>query len=770
MHGKTRKKYRVYFIACAVLYVAGVTAYSVWNAAHYKHEIFSDIDKQLLMAARSLKYMLAPDFHDRAVDEDSIGMEEELKNRKAVSDLAEETDFTYLYTLAEKDGSFYFSAPTVTEEEARERESWYFLPYDDIPADFVRAFKEKQIVYSTYTDQWGHFRSIALPQKSPGGRDYLACADYDISYVNALIYRSHLISTLTGLCFLLLTAPLYLALRSAYYTYTQRLNAANKELTAHQLYLEDLVASRTSDLQAAKDAAVQANNQKSQFLANVSHEIRTPLNGIIGFSEMIMRSPSLESAQKQAGTILDVSEHLLKLINDLLDNSKLLAGQLELENRQLYLYGLVDQVAKNGRVQAEKKGVHFFESIGENVPELIVGDEFRLRQILLNLINNAVKFTHEGSVSLLVETGRFGDEQPTLIFSVVDTGIGIDNDKQEMIFDRFVQADLGLAREYGGTGLGTSISKNLVELMGGVIGVESDPKQGGSRFWFEIPMEISETPVERVKDDAVMEAVLEKSEAAGGDILLVDDYAVNVMVAESILKSAGHAVHIARDGQEALDACSAGRFDLILMDLQMPNMDGIEATSRIRYGRSINANVPILGLTASADQETARKCLDAGMNGVITKPVRQVKLLARVNQWIKPGHETVTQGLMPDGEVIQGEPAEGAPLNMEDALDDLGGDRELLASVLDEFLKRLGLQIPVIRKALESGDIETIKRESHAVKGGAGSIYAHELYDIAREMNEIKQPINQKRISELLALMEKEYEALKKYTAESLPV
>ena len=192
---------------------------------------------------------------------------------------------------------FIFSSPTVTKEEAREQESWYFHPYDDIPADFIRAFNRQETVYSTYTDHWGTFRSIALAEISPGGRTYLACADYNISYINALVNRSYAISTLTALGFLLLSAPLFLVLRDVYLTYTQELNDINKELTTHKMYLEDLVASRTADLQAAKDAAEEANRQKSLFLANVSHEIRTPLNGIIGFSELILGERIVGSGQ-----------------------------------------------------------------------------------------------------------------------------------------------------------------------------------------------------------------------------------------------------------------------------------------------------------------------------------------------------------------------------------------------------------------------------------------------------------------------------------------
>ena len=232
-----------------LVYAAAVTGYAVWSYKEHKKALLTEIDSELLQAARSLKYLLAPDFHDRALDKDSIGKEEELRNRKLVTDFGVEAGFKWVYTLAEKDGKFFFSAPSVSEEEAKELDSWYFYPYEDIPEEFVAAFRENRTVYVEYTDQWGTFRSVALPERSPGGRLYLACADREISGIDRLLRMNLLHSAAVALYFLLAGLPFVLLLARIYRVHTSDLKRLNAELRAHKDNLEVQVQERTADLQ-----------------------------------------------------------------------------------------------------------------------------------------------------------------------------------------------------------------------------------------------------------------------------------------------------------------------------------------------------------------------------------------------------------------------------------------------------------------------------------------------------------------------------------------
>ena len=249
-------------IACMLVYVSAVTGYAVWSYREHKANLLAEIDADLLQAARSLKYMLAADFHDRALDKDSIGKDEELRNRKLVTDFGVESGFKWVYTLAEKDGAFYFSAPSVTEEEAKELDSWYFYPYADVPDEFVAAFRENRIVYVDYTDQWGTFRSVAVPERSPGGRLYLACADRDVGDIDALLRRNLLRSAAVAFYFLLASLPFLLLLTHVYRTHTSALKVLNAELRAHKDTLEIQVRERTAELR-------QETERLQEALANV---------------------------------------------------------------------------------------------------------------------------------------------------------------------------------------------------------------------------------------------------------------------------------------------------------------------------------------------------------------------------------------------------------------------------------------------------------------------------------------------------------------------
>ena len=263
------KKERNWLLASILIYILCVLSYAVWDDIQTKKTVLQNIDERLTLAAGALKYMLAPDFHDRAVDNDSISFEEELKNREAFSTYSFQNGFAWIYTLAEQNGKFFFSAPSVSEEEAKERKSWYWLPYEDIPDDFVRAFNENETVFSTYTDQWGTFRSIAKPEFSPGGRKYLACVDYDISYIKTLLKKNVYKSVVTALLFLLFSLPFLLAFRHGYKAFSKVMIEKNKELEVHKNNLEIEVANRTAELREAKEESDTLVDDLEQALEEV---------------------------------------------------------------------------------------------------------------------------------------------------------------------------------------------------------------------------------------------------------------------------------------------------------------------------------------------------------------------------------------------------------------------------------------------------------------------------------------------------------------------
>ena len=378
-------------------------------------------------------------------------------------------------------------------------------------------------------------------------------------------------------------------------------------------------------LQTARDEAVSANLAKSTFLATVSHEIRTPMNGILGFADVLLRSDLASDQHRAARLIQDSGNSLLAIINDVLDLSKIEAGRLELERAPVCLPALADGAVSILRGQAEAKNLSLRLTLAPDLPDWIEGDPTRLRQVLLNLLSNAVKFTDQGEVSLAIT--RVGHR---LRFAVSDTGIGIGKPQQSQLFKQFSQLHRSTGRQFGGTGLGLAISKRLVEAMPeGEIGVESD--QGlGATFWFEVALPPTTAPA----PTAAPAGTGRKSTAA--HILVAEDLFINQAVIESILLDAGHTVAFASNGREAVEAVGRESFDLILMDMEMPELDGIGATRAIRQSAGSMQQVPIIAVTANALESEARRCRDAGMNDHLTKPIDRAALLAVIDRWVAP--------------------------------------------------------------------------------------------------------------------------------------
>lgn len=415
--------------------------------------------------------------------------------------------------------------------------------------------------------------------------------------------------------------------------------AAIEELEHHRHHLEDLVTARTNELVIAKEAAEAANRAKSTFLATMSHELRTPMNAIMGMTSIALRHVKDPKLKDQLEKIDSASKHLLHVINDILDISKIEAERLSLEHICFRLGEPLENLMSLIGHKANEKGLQVDIELASGLLNLgVMGDPMRLGQILLNLAGNAIKFTQAGSIILRCRVAEDNENDMLLRWEVADTGIGITADDQKRLFTAFEQADGSMARKYGGTGLGLAISKRLVKMMGGEMGVESEPGQG-STFWFTVRLDkavdIDSKPHPITSVRPAEERLLD--EHTGARVLLVEDEPINQEVSSGLLEDAGLVVDLASDGKEAVAMAQQCRYDLILMDMQMPVMNGIDATLAIR-AESLNKATPIIAMTANAFAEDRERCLEAGMRDFIAKPVAPEQLYKTLLQWLKlPG-------------------------------------------------------------------------------------------------------------------------------------
>jgi len=527
------------------------------------------------------------------------------------------------------------------------------------------------------------------------------------------------------------------ALESTIYQLNNQVHSQQKNMVTLKDRINLLLQGEKS-LIKEKEAAESSSKNKSKFLAHMSHEIRTPMNGVIG-TISILKEADLTSSQYKYLEIIETCAHsLLSVIDDILDYSKIEAGELKIEAVNFNLKDITSQVRDILSYKAQEKGIELTTHIIHNVPVWLKGDPLRIRQILLNLTNNAIKFTDSGSVGIEISLESETEDQVHLLFKVRDTGIGIGKEEQKHLFQSYSQAGAEITRRFGGSGLGLCISKQLVDLMDGSIGVDS--KEGeGATFWFSFPLikqkgtKKSRTDLFKIETHRQLPNGFRKKDLS---ILLVEDDAINQKIAKILLEREGFKVTVVENGVKAIEALERQTFDLVLMDVEMPEMNGYEATRRIRSYNSekIDRKIPIIAMTAHAMSGDREKCLNSGMNDYIPKPINIHLLNDLIDQHISRKEDIPKNHVDP----VSANSKKGDSIIQADKLRGLQDEiEEKYGLIVEIFITNLPLKLSKIQSSAEEENFEDLRAFAHQLKGSCAIFYAEKMVEICQDLEDM---------------------------------
>ena len=527
-------------------------------------------------------------------------------------------------------------------------------------------------------------------------------------------------------------------------------------LSDHTQHLEERVQLRTRDLEEARKQAEAASQAKSDFLANMSHEIRTPMNGVLGMTELMLQGGLTPQKEKlYLAAIKDSADALMPVINDILAFSKIEAGKFTLENKPFSPRDALERCLGSLMMRAEEKGLKVTHQVDSAVPPCLIGDQGRLRQLLTNLVGNAIKFCHQGEISVEIGLMSLDTDKADLHVRVTDAGIGIPEEACQRIFNKFEQADSSTTRKFGGTGLGLAICKKLTGLMDGNIWVESQLGVG-SCFHFTARFLVGSAELLATEK----EEALASSPQASRTILLVDDVEINRALVQAILEPHGHRITCAENGRKALEAYKTGHFEMVLMDIQMPEMDGLQAARAIReYEQAMCRStppVPIVAMTAFAGNEDRQICLDAGMDDYLTKPIKSAQLLQLLSKLCssQTGAVPAATGDTPAFAALE---AKGMVFVQSELLERLGGRSEMVPRFIGLFCKGVVPQLEALTTALAAEDADGVRRCAHAIKGAAANISALRIQQTAAMMETEAKQGDLAEVPQRLAVLQREY-------------